>query len=45
MKIDLLASIIEVRWFAPEERDGLPMHHTQRLRVEHALRAGAPYAG
>lgn len=35
----------EVRWFAPEEVAGLRMHHTQRLRVEHALGGGGPYAG
>jgi 8-oxo-dGTP pyrophosphatase MutT (NUDIX family) len=35
----------EVRWFAPEELEGLAMHHTQRLRVEHAVRGGPPYAG
>ncbi|GAA1439981.1 NUDIX domain-containing protein [Nocardiopsis tropica] len=35
----------EVRWFTPEEVVGLAMHHTQRLRVEHALGRGEPHAG
>ncbi|MDT0329200.1 NUDIX hydrolase [Nocardiopsis lambiniae] len=35
----------EVRWFASAEIEDLPMHHTQRLRVEHALRGGPPYTG
>lgn len=35
----------EVRWFTPEEVSGLDMHHTQRLRVEHALGSGEPYPG
>ncbi|CAL9410672.1 Nucleoside triphosphatase NudI [Nocardiopsis dassonvillei] len=35
----------EVRWFTPAEIERLPMHHTQRLRVEHALRGGVPHAG
>ncbi|GAA1440211.1 NUDIX domain-containing protein [Nocardiopsis tropica] len=35
----------EVRWFGPEEVAGLEMHHTQRLRVEHALAGGASHAG
>ena len=35
----------EVRWFAPSEVQDLPMHHTQRLRVGHALRQGAPHLG
>ncbi|MFL1381503.1 NUDIX hydrolase [Nocardiopsis protaetiae] len=35
----------EVRWFTPAEIEGLPMHHTQRLRVDHALQGGPPYAG
>ena len=35
----------EVRWFASAEIEALPMHHTQRLRVEHALRGGPSYAG
>ncbi len=35
----------EVGWFAAGEVDGLPMHHTQRLRVGHALRGDAPHAG
>lgn len=35
----------EVRWFAPSELEDLPMHHTQRLRVEHALRQSEPHPG
>ncbi|WP_160051357.1 NUDIX domain-containing protein [Nocardiopsis sp. FR26] len=35
----------EVCWFAPEETSGLEMHHTQRLRVEHALGRGEPHPG
>ena len=35
----------EVRWFASAEIETLPMHHTQRLRVEHALQGGPSYAG
>lgn len=35
----------EVRWFAPDEIEDLPMHHTQRLRVEHALNGSAPHTG
>ncbi|MEE2038767.1 NUDIX domain-containing protein [Nocardiopsis sp. CT-R113] len=35
----------EVRWFTPSELVDLPMHHTQRLRVEHALGRGEPYPG
>lgn len=35
----------EARWFTPGEVVGLDMHHTQRLRVEHALRSGEPYPG
>ncbi|GAA2993521.1 NUDIX domain-containing protein [Kitasatospora albolonga] len=36
----------ELRWVAPEDLDGLPMHHTQQLRVQH-FREGrpAPYLG
>jgi 8-oxo-dGTP pyrophosphatase MutT (NUDIX family) len=35
----------EVRWFTAEDTAGLEMHHTQRLRVGHALGRGGPYAG
>ncbi|MFW6642107.1 NUDIX domain-containing protein [Nocardiopsis algeriensis] len=35
----------EVRWFTPEEAVELEMHHTQRMRVEHALAGGSPHAG
>lgn len=35
----------EVRWFTPAETESLPMHHTQRLRVEHALRDGPAHTG
>ncbi|MEU3016107.1 NUDIX domain-containing protein [Nocardiopsis sp. NPDC007018] len=35
----------EVGWFLPEEVAGLHMHHTQRLRVEHALGSDAPHPG
>lgn len=35
----------EVRWFAPCELEDVPMHHTQRLRVEHALRQSEPHLG
>lgn len=35
----------EVRWFVPSELADAPMHHTQRLRVEHALRQSEPYPG
>ncbi|MFV2198542.1 NUDIX hydrolase [Nocardiopsis sp. LOL_012] len=35
----------EVAWFAPEEVADLPMHRTQRLRVEHALGKGEPHLG
>ncbi|WP_150252480.1 NUDIX hydrolase [Nocardiopsis deserti] len=35
----------EICWFTPEEVSGLDMHHTQRLRVEHALGSGEPYPG
>lgn len=35
----------QVGWFTPEEVGRLPMHHTQRLRVEHALGRSEPYPG
>ena len=35
----------EVRWFAPSELEDVPMHHTQRLRVEHALKQSEPHPG
>ncbi|MDT0329277.1 NUDIX domain-containing protein [Nocardiopsis lambiniae] len=35
----------EVRWFAPAEIDEPPIHHTQRLRVDHVLRDGPPHTG
>jgi ADP-ribose pyrophosphatase YjhB (NUDIX family) len=35
----------EVAWFAQEELGCLPMHRTQRLRVDHALRGGKPHLG
>ncbi|WP_316042217.1 NUDIX domain-containing protein [Nocardiopsis sp. CNR-923] len=35
----------EVRWLPPEELEGVPMRHTQRLRVEHALHGSAPHLG
>ncbi len=36
----------ELRFVAPGELAALPMHHTQRLRVGHALeRRSAPYLG
>ncbi|MEJ1200168.1 MULTISPECIES: NUDIX hydrolase [unclassified Streptomyces] len=36
----------EVRFVAPGEIDALPMHHTQRLRLQHALEdRSAPYLG
>ncbi|MFI6576363.1 NUDIX domain-containing protein [Nocardiopsis sp. NPDC050513] len=35
----------EVRWLPPKELEGVPMHHTQHLRVEHALHGSAPYLG
>ncbi|WP_306370452.1 hypothetical protein [Nocardiopsis sp. CC223A] len=35
----------EVRWFAPAEIESLPMHHTQRLRVEHSLGDDPPHTG
>ncbi|MEV5927646.1 NUDIX domain-containing protein [Streptomyces cellulosae] len=36
----------ELRWVAPSEVDDLPMHHTQRLRLTHALEnRTAPYLG
>lgn len=35
-----------VRWIPRDELDDLPMHHTQRLRVRHALASGSsPYLG
>ncbi|MER5866539.1 NUDIX domain-containing protein [Kitasatospora sp. NPDC002040] len=37
---------LELRWVAPDETDGLPMHHTQRLRVQHYREARpTPYLG
>jgi 8-oxo-dGTP pyrophosphatase MutT (NUDIX family) len=36
----------ELRFVAPDEVDGLPMHHTQRLRLRHFLeRRERPYLG
>ncbi|MFE0789155.1 NUDIX hydrolase [Streptomyces mutabilis] len=36
----------EVRFVAPSEIDALSMHHTQRLRLQHALEdRSAPYLG
>ncbi|WP_017582914.1 NUDIX hydrolase [Nocardiopsis valliformis] len=35
----------EVRWFTSAELDGLSMHHTQRLRVDHAVKGGLPHLG
>ncbi|GAA1467285.1 NUDIX domain-containing protein [Nocardiopsis exhalans] len=35
----------EAGWFSAEEISELDMHHTQRLRVEHAFREGAAHAG
>ncbi|WP_172388065.1 NUDIX domain-containing protein [Streptomyces sp. MNP-20] len=36
----------ELRWVDPSELDELPMHHTQRLRLEHALEErSTPYLG
>ncbi|MEU6485086.1 NUDIX domain-containing protein [Streptomyces sp. NPDC046887] len=36
----------EVRFVSPEEIEGLPMHHTQRLRVRHFLEGrSTPYLG
>ncbi|MEU0691759.1 NUDIX hydrolase [Streptomyces uncialis] len=36
----------ELRWAAPDDLDGLPMHHTQRLRLTHFLEnRSAPYLG
>ncbi|WP_406055806.1 NUDIX domain-containing protein [Streptomyces sp. NBC_01077] len=36
----------ELRFVAPSDVDRLPMHHTQRLRVQHALDVrAAPYLG
>ncbi|MEU9402251.1 NUDIX domain-containing protein [Streptomyces sp. NPDC048242] len=37
---------LELRWVAPEELEGLPMHHTQRLRLAHFLEdRPTPYLG
>jgi 8-oxo-dGTP pyrophosphatase MutT (NUDIX family) len=36
----------ELRFVAPSEIDTLPMHHTQRLRLDHFLeQRAAPYLG
>ncbi|WP_405681361.1 MULTISPECIES: NUDIX hydrolase [unclassified Streptomyces] len=36
----------ELRFVAPADLDGLPMHHTQRLRLQHFLEhRPAPYLG
>jgi len=36
----------ELRFVAPEELDTLPMHHTQRLRIQHSLEyRERPYLG
>ncbi|WP_017606043.1 NUDIX hydrolase [Nocardiopsis alkaliphila] len=35
----------EAGWFTPSELEDLPMHHTQRLRVKHALGKGVPHPG
>ncbi|MER8028068.1 NUDIX domain-containing protein [Streptomyces bauhiniae] len=36
----------ELRWVAPGEIAELPMHHTQRLRLRHAIEGrGEPYLG
>ncbi|MER7191203.1 NUDIX domain-containing protein [Streptomyces flaveolus] len=36
----------ELRWVAPAELDDLPMHHTQRLRLQHATEdRTVPYLG
>ncbi|MEU3231112.1 NUDIX domain-containing protein [Nocardiopsis alba] len=35
-----------VRWVGVDDLDGLPMHHTQRLRLRHAFVSGSgPYLG
>ncbi|AUG81171.1 DNA mismatch repair protein MutT [Kitasatospora sp. MMS16-BH015] len=35
-----------LRWVTPKELDGLPMHHTQRLRLQHFREARpTPYLG
>lgn len=34
-----------VRFVDPAELDSLPIHDTQRLRLRHAVAAGAPYLG
>ena len=37
---------LEVRWVAPADLGSLDMHHTQRLRLRHALEERrAPYLG
>ncbi|MDQ8707251.1 NUDIX domain-containing protein [Streptomyces sp. LHD-70] len=37
---------LELRWVAPDELDGLDLHHTQRLRLRHFLEdRPAPYLG
>ncbi|MGW1375340.1 NUDIX domain-containing protein [Streptomyces sp. NPDC002446] len=36
----------EIRFVAPDEIDALPMHHTQRLRIQHFLESrSTPYLG
>jgi 8-oxo-dGTP pyrophosphatase MutT (NUDIX family) len=36
----------ELRWVEPADLEALPMHHTQRLRLQHALEDRAtPYLG
>ncbi|MFF9273827.1 NUDIX hydrolase [Streptomyces griseosporeus] len=36
----------ELRWVAPTDLDALPMHHTQRLRLHHAMEnRPEPYLG
>ncbi|OWA06633.1 DNA mismatch repair protein MutT [Streptomyces sp. CS227] len=37
---------LELRWVAPEDLASLPMHHTQRLRLQHATENRTePYLG
>ncbi|MFD5026709.1 NUDIX domain-containing protein [Streptomyces sp. NPDC058373] len=37
---------LELRWVAPGDLDDLPIHHTQRLRLQHATEErGTPHLG
>ncbi|MEU7644123.1 NUDIX domain-containing protein [Streptomyces huasconensis] len=45
-KLEISNESTELRFVDPAELESLPMHHTQRLRIQHFLeRRSAPYLG